>query len=119
MLVTAVFGKITFLYTPLTLYRQHESNCVGAKDMSLKNVYHEKLFTLGIYNQIIQTKDYIKSYRHMVAELLHNEMLYGNIREELNAFLDVQNKNKIARILFYKLHKFRKKERNWWMLLWI
>ena len=119
LLVASIYGDIFYCEDKLILYRQHESNCVGAQDKSLINLLKTKLFNLGLKKQIVQTREYIDNTRLMATEILKLPNLNEQIERELSQFIEIKNKNKFKRVAFYILKKYKKAERNWWMMLWV
>jgi hypothetical protein len=72
-LVAAAFGRIDYVTSPTMLYRQHDSNSIGAKEWGLK--YVNKMASLGKSNlrAILlktqsQAKAFLEVYRHELPQ---------------------------------------------------
>lgn len=54
--VAARFGKVIYIDEPLSDYRQHGGNCVGAKDVTGAKYIVSKLMNIGELKKVIQIK---------------------------------------------------------------
>ena len=118
-LVAAATGKIIYINRPLLLYRQHESNVKGAEKN--KNIFFKALSVLkkvfsGEY--IEKTRKWHSTFRYQAYELSKVHDVSKDICVFLREFCELDKKNKIERILFYKRHHIERKKHSLWMLLW-
>lgn len=72
-LTAAAFGKIIFYPTPTVLYRQHDNNEVGVKDVSSKFYIKDKLsnidnIKLSIKDTYNQTQAFLNAYNEDLSE---------------------------------------------------
>lgn len=103
-LIACCFGKIGYLTTQTMLYRQHSNNQVGAK-----NAKSFEFITHKLKNRKIVKSNYEKMFiqAKLFLEIFDNT-LSPNQKEILNAFIKIQNLNrvqKIYQIIKYKFYK--------------
>ena len=94
-LTAASFGRITFVSRPLTRYRQHEGNVIGASARSL--------FVRG-FSALRDGKNakrrILLTYTHtMVFRKLYGDDLPPRAREIVDAYLSTRRMKKIPRVL--------------------
>lgn len=104
-LISYTFGKGKFINQSLVKYRQHGNNSVGAKSA-------KKISTM-----IANAKRGFRFARKVVTDTYEQaEEFYKVNKEEIdqkkiniiNGYANLQNKNKISRLLFYKKYNIRK-----------
>ena len=104
-LIAYTFGKGKFINQSLVKYRQHGNNSVGAKSA-------KKISTM-----IANAKRGFRFARKVVTDTYEQaEEFYKVNKEEIdqkkiniiNGYANLQNKNKISRLLFYKKYNIRK-----------
>lgn len=97
MLIACISGKIGFINKPMILYRQHQSNQVGAKKISFNK--RVKLFINGgKYSAIHQN---IVLGRQFAKALNKNEIYDLNTKKLIEGLSMVEEKNKLMRMKFY------------------
>ena len=94
-LTAAAFGRIAFVSRPLTRYRQHGNNAVGADSQGL---FVRGLFVLR--NRKEAKRRILLTYTHteMFRTVYQND-LPGPARSIVDAYLSTQHMRKIPRIL--------------------
>jgi len=94
-LTAASFGKIAFVSRPLTRYRQHEGNAIGASSQSL--------LTRGVSalrNRKDAKRRILLTYTHTkVFRKLYGEELPDPARTVVDAYLSTQRMQKLPRVL--------------------
>ncbi len=94
-LTAASFGRISFVDRPLTRYRQHEGNKIGASSRSLLARGISALKNRGEAKQRI-----LLTYTHTEAfRKLYGDLLPAQARETADRYLVTQHMRKIPRIL--------------------
>ncbi len=94
-LTAAAFGRIAFVDRPLTRYRQHEGNAVGA---SSRNLLMRGLSALG--NRKDAKRRILLTYTHTkVFRKIYEEELPDQAREIVDSYLSTQRMRKLPRIL--------------------
>lgn len=107
-LAAAAFGKIVYIKSALTLYRQHGGNEVGAKDVRGVSYFRGKMSnTKGIHQSILDTYAQADAFLESYYDIIENKALY-----ETYAALGRYGKLKRFRLLskyrFYKSGLYRK-----------
>ncbi len=109
-LIAAAFGQIVFLPYPSVLYRQHESNEVGAKDVCKTEYLQKKLKNTGgirasISDTYSQAQAFLSTYEDILSE---------RQKELLKAYLQLHGYGVVKRFFalganrFYKSGIYRK-----------
>lgn len=102
-LIASTLGKIVPIQEPTILYRQHENNEVGAKNINSINLLISKLnykhINSSINNSIDQAKAFYKSYN---TELNNTDKLV------MKSFINIKHKNFIIRKIIAIKNKFYK-----------
>mgnify|MGYP002625873366 CR=1 FL=1 len=111
-MVTSYFGKLVYIDDPLVLYRQHNSNSVGAKAVTdIKYIMH-KFFNSD------EIRKSLELTRKQTSEFIR---VYG-LKDKCLAseYIDNANKNKIQRLIFYIKNNVWKSGflRNLGLILW-
>lgn len=103
-LAAAAFGRIGFVNKPTILYRQHSGNQVGAKDAKSAS-YLAKRAGEGQSNKQILYDTYLQAeaFADMYGDVLGNKQL-----RLINAYAEMQNKTKFAKIIALFRNKFWK-----------
>ncbi|MCR4796206.1 MAG: glycosyltransferase family 2 protein [Ruminococcus sp.] len=118
-LVASAIGKIYYIDKGLLLYRQHESNVVGAeKNISFAKRVKLVLDRLVSREYVKKTKKWHSMFRSQAYELSELPEVPEKTREFLRQFCELKNKNKLSRIMFYKKHHIERRKNNFWFLLW-
>lgn len=99
-LIASAFGKMAFLNDPTILYRQHQSNQVGAKKVSslkyiLNTFFNFKKVKKSIIDKYNQAELFYKTY---------GEILNSSQEKVLKVYSNMMNYSKIKRI--YYLFKY-------------
>lgn len=107
-IVAVAFGRISYIDTPLVLYRQHDDNVCGVKET--KRIFTKIFKAMKSDREELKEKKekkkrWIQKRIQQVEELLYLSDLPQNAKSQCNKFLKVMRKeNKIKR-LFYILVK--------------
>ena len=94
-LTAAAFGRISFVDRPLTRYRQHEGNKIGASGRSLLS-----RGAAALKNRKEAKRRILLTYTHTkVFRKLYGNELPAQAREITEAYLATQHMRKIPRVL--------------------
>ena len=94
-LTAAAFGRISFVDRPLTRYRQHEGNVIGA---SSRNLLVRGLSALGSRKEA--KSRILLTYTHTgVFRKIYEKELPDQARETVDAYLSTRRMRKLPRIL--------------------
>lgn len=118
ILAFLIEADIIFEDEPLTYYRQHSNNTIGAQNMS--SVDRLRFNLKRILNGEIKAskKKNLQSPRQQAMELYNTGFGNQHKREFIKEYYWIGQKNKMRRILFYAKN-FHDVYRLWWMLLWV
>lgn len=103
-LAASAFGQIGYVDKPTVLYRQHEGNSVGAKDVN--NILYRigRVLNLNHIKQMLAaTYDQAEAFLHSYEEQLSKES-----KETINAYLKIPNLNRIEKIKYISRYDFWK-----------
>lgn len=101
-LIAAEFGKIVFLEKPSILYRQHNENRVGAKDVKSADYFKTKVNnTDKIHQSIIDTYRQAQAFYDQFGDMIHEKRLYTD-------FIGLQNSSAAKRISVLWKHRLLK-----------
>lgn len=96
-LVAAALGKIGFVDEPTVLYRQHDSNTLGAKQYNWPMVLRLAIMSpLGV---VTRTRDILRATRRQAAALLaaHGADMDGPSRHLVESYVELSNQGFMAR----------------------
>ncbi len=110
-LIAAFFGKIGFVDIPLVLYRQHEKNTLGAKNIRNFSYICSRLRSQG------EIRASLLATQKQTACFIRTFSVDDNI---LCSYSKLYEKNKVQRLLFYFKNQISKSDwrRNLGLLLW-
>lgn len=97
MLLAQIDGKIGFIDKPTILYRQHQSNQVGANRLN----YIERIKFILFGNKLNAIRENIHLERRFAQELKHNNISDDNTRNLIEGLSEIEKKNKLTRMKFY------------------
>lgn len=117
-LIAVGAGRISFVDEPLSMYRQHNDNCLGAVkergfDINRLKRYAKNILT---FSQVKQTKERIRNFIVQAQELKWINLAPENeeIINELQCFYKV---GKLKRIKLFIKYKIKRNARNTWQLI--
>ncbi len=118
ILVAALQGKICFVNQPLSKYRQHQGNVVGAEAFGvwLKIISNLKHIFYG--EQGNQKRKWLDSVSNMATVLVQSLVLNPEDKELLTNLSTIRKQPKIKRVQFYYRNGFIKLQR-WWLAIWM
>lgn len=119
LLVAAVFGRVCSVDEPLSLYRQHDKNEMGA----IHETFGEKLSRNSqnaISGSLSSEKERFRQQKFLLAkEILKLEDVPAQIRDCLEKFIHPQNQSRFFRILFLKKNDFNRRDHSIWLWFWL
>lgn len=117
-LLSSACGRLAFLDEPTVLYRQHQTNVLGAtKELP---VLQKIVRDINIKQFIKRNRFYVNRPRKMAEDLLKIRIPNNEKLIFLEKFADVAKQNKIQRILFYKNNSlYRQRINKIWQLLFV
>lgn len=112
MLVATRFGKVSFVETATILYRQHGNNGVGAQNSNS---------LLYMLKRMLQGDDIKRSLLNTRKQAVYFAQIYYETKDELiGKYAQLENKGKVARILFYQKNDVKKStwSKNLGLFMW-
>ncbi|HEX2944788.1 MAG TPA: glycosyltransferase family 2 protein [Clostridia bacterium] len=99
-LLASALGRIGYINEPTVLYRQHDENEVGAKNVDsfkyiINRIFSGSSIQSALSDTYLQAKDFVDTFREQLSE---------KQLEVIDAYLSLPNVNKIKRI--YKISKY-------------
>ncbi len=94
-LVAASFGKIEFLNIKTVYYRQHSSNCVGAKDVrSFRYIFSRAFGGVAVKRSIANVFLQCEAFLNMYGELLSKDK-----KKILENYINISKHSKLRRVI--------------------
>lgn len=118
ILVASLLGKICFVNEPLSKYRQHQGNVVGAEAASVWQKTMSNLKYIFSGEQGRQKREWLDSVSDMAAVLIQSFALKPEDMELLTKMAAIRGQSKNKRIQFYYQNGFIKMKR-WWLAIWV
>jgi len=115
-LIAAATGRISYVDQPLSLYRQHGDNNVGAVADRGPDKVKRILKAAGSFSQVRETKERIGHFVRQARELSCAK-LPGTAGEIVAGFQNFDSMNKFQRQRFFIRYRIFRNKRNIWQLL--
>ena len=119
LMVAAVFGRVCTVDEPLSLYRQHDKNEMGAVHENLgEKITRNSCDALS--GNLSSEKEKFRRQKFLLAqEILKLGDVPGEIRECLESFIHPEDQSRIARILFLWKNDFNRRDHSIWLWFWL
>ena len=112
-------GHVSVVDEPLSYYRQHEKNEMGAVAESGMQKLFRNLRELCNGQVRKKKKEFVQRARDLAGQLAAVDGISDSNRQFLSEFSRIGEQNKFRRIHFYKQHDISRLHRTVWMYLWI
>lgn len=119
LLIAAVFGRVCTVDEPLSLYRQHENNEMGAVQESLgEKIKRNSADALeGDFSS--QKEDFRQQKFALAGEILKLKDVPPNIKETLERFVHPKEQSRLARMFFLRKNDFNRRDHSIWLWFWL
>ena len=112
-------GHVGVVDEPLSYYRQHEKNEMGAVAESKGQKLIRNLRELCNGQMRKKKKEFIQRARDLAGQLALVQGISEANRSFLSELSEIEKQNKLRRIHFYKQHDISRLYRTVWMYLWV
>ncbi len=119
LLVAATFGRVQGVDEPLSYYRQHEHNEMGATSEDISDKVKRNLKEAA-EGSAKSSKEVFRQQKFRLArEVLKLKDLPQKEKEVLETFVHPENQSRIQRILFLKKNEFNRRYHSIWLWFWL
>ena len=91
--LASIYGEIRFIDKPTLLYRQHDNNVCGSKDMK------DGQYLLSRFKDNKRAKDMLSLGYSMAGELMDKYDIPSKYKDMLIDYSDLRHKNKVSKLL--------------------
>ena len=119
LMVAAVFGRVCGVDEPLSYYRQHEHNEMGASHEDIGQKIQRNMEDAG-EGALLSGKEAFRRQKFLLAEeILKLRDVPKKEAQILETFVHPEKQSRFQRILFLKKNEFNRRNHSIWLWLWL
>ena len=119
LLVAAVFGRVSFVDEPLSYYRQHGHNEMGAHEEGLGEKIKRNTSDAAS-GEFSNEKEAFRQQKFLLAgEILKLSNIPEKEKQVLEIFIHPEKQSRINRICFLKKNEFNRRYHSIWLWFWL